>query len=117
MSLIQLLSRPCTIVQRLPSAEKDARGNEIPGERFIETVCEVQQRSRREPGDAGETSDTYWDGYFPADTQLNTGDAVIVDAIGEFELVGDPWQANTGSLAVAHVEATLRRTRGAEDGS
>lgn len=115
MSLTQLLSRPCTIVRRLASADKDAHGNEVPDEQYVETVCEVQQRSRREPGDEGELSDTYWEGYFPTGTAIGTGDAVIVNAIGEFEVVGEPWQANTGSVGVAHVEATLRRTRGPED--
>lgn len=117
MSLSLLLNRPCTIVRRLASGTKDAHGREIPAEEDVATVCEIQQRSRRETGDEGEVSDTFWSAYFPAGTVLNTGDAVIVDGLGQFELVGDPWHADTGSFGVAHVEATVRRTRGPEDGS
>lgn len=101
----------------MASTDRDAHGREIPATGHTETFCDVQQRSRREPGDEGELSDTIWDGFFPPGTVLNTGDAVIVNALGRFELIGDPWSANTGSLGVAHVEATLRRTRGPEDGS
>ena len=74
-----------------------------------ETVCDLQQRQRDEPDPAGELSITTWDIFFPAGTEVDTGDAVIVGSY-VYELLGDPWDANQGSAAVNHVAATVRRT-------
>ena len=86
-------------------------------ETLVETVGELQQTQRTEPGDAGETSDTRWLLVLPAGTVVNTGDAVIVD--GEvYEVVGAPWPARNPRLGVAsHIEASVRRTAGDEGGS
>ena len=46
---------------------------------------------------------------------MNTSDTVIVDG-QEYELVGEPWDArNPRTRAQSHIEATVRRTRGADD--
>jgi hypothetical protein len=111
MTLAQLLNRTCTLVIRSASAEEDDYGNAIEDESSVETVCEIQQRQRSETADEGELSDTSWLGVFPAGTDLRTADAVIVEGLGQFELVGDPWTArNPRTQAESHVEATLRRT-------
>ncbi len=121
MPIAQLLNTPCTIIRRSPSGDEDDYGNEEQKPEDVETVCEVQKQVRRaseEPGDQGELSDTLWTGFFPAGTELRTGDAVRVDALGEFEMVGDPWPVwNPRTKAVSHIEASLRRTVGADEAS
>ena len=117
MPIDLLLNRPVTIVTRTDSGSTDEYGNSIPSETMTETVGELQQVRRDEPGDAGETSDTRWLLVVPAGTVINTGDAVIVDS-EVYEVVGAPWLArNPRTQTVHHVEATLRRTSGDEGGS
>ncbi len=85
---------------------------------MTEIVCEVQQRQRNEDADQGEMSESDWLGIFPVGTELTTADAISVEGLGEFELVGAPWPArNPRTQLASHVEATLRRTAGAADGS
>jgi hypothetical protein len=112
------INRPCLLILREFSASTDDYGNEVPTERGVETVCEIQQRLRQEPGQPGDLSETTWDGFFPAGTKLNSGDAVSVDGLGGFEVIADPWAArNPRTQIESHLEATLKRTRGPEDGS
>ncbi len=129
MSLSQLLSIPCTVHRRSSSVDdekvvagdnRDTYGNPIPpgvdtspvDETYdLETVCELQQRRRDEPGDAGEMSDTFWNLFLPAGVDVDTSDSVTVDGYGSFEVVGDPWPArNPRTRLQHHVEATVRRT-------
>lgn len=117
MTISALLTRPCTVVHRTGSDHTDKYGNEISGEVEATTVCEVQQAQRREPGNEGEVSDVLWAGYFPAGTLLTTADAVRVEGIGTLEVVGEPWTVRSPTGPAHHVEATLRRTAGAEEGS
>lgn len=117
MSLSTLISRPCVIVYRSESGDTDDYGNDLPTETRVDSVCEVQQVRRDEPGDQGETSDTRWDGFFLPGTDLRTADAVEVEGIGTFELVGDPWEADSGSSGVHHAEASLRLVRGSDEAS
>src|SRR5689334_17240639 len=115
--LATLLNRPVTITRRLPSSDTDGYGNEIPDEDTVETVCELQQQQRTEPGDEGELSSTRWLAIFPAGTDLRTGDAIEVDG-ATYEVFGDPWPArNPRTRAESHVEATVVRTAGSEDAS
>jgi hypothetical protein len=119
VTLSQLLSTPCTIVRRSASGTTDEHGNDIPSETTAATVCELQLQPTRasgEPSSAGELSNTLWDLFLPTGTDIRTGDAVVVRG-QEYELVGDPWDATTGSASMHHVEATVRRTVGAEDES
>src|SRR5688572_27552760 len=110
-----LINRPCQILKRLESTTEDRYGNGIPDEAVIDTVCELQQRRRDEPDDQGELSDTYWDLFLPAGTDVNTGDVLIVDG-DRYELFGDPWQArNPRTRVESHIEATVRRTASAGD--
>lgn len=118
MSLSQLLNRTCWIVQRSDDGDTDELGNEKPSEAELESVCEIQQNRRDEDESQGELSASDWLGVFPAGTALDTGDAVIVDGLGRFELIGAPWQVrNPRTQTESHVEATLRRVAGAEDAS
>lgn len=113
-----LINRTCWITRRSESDDTDDFGNEIPTETVTQSVCEVQQQRREEPGDEGELSDTTWVGFFLPTEVLNSGDSVSVEGIGSFELVGDPWTARWPDAQVdSHVEATLRRTEGPADGS
>lgn len=117
MPIDLLMNLPVTIVNRTDSDDVDEYGNAIPTENAMETVGELQQVRRDEPGDAGETSDTRWLLVLPAGTVVNTGDAVIADS-EVYEVVGQPWPArNPRTGVVSHVEATLRRTAGDEGGS
>jgi hypothetical protein len=111
-----LINRPCTIISRSESGDTDELGNDIADVNEVVTVCEVQQRRRDEPDAHGEVSDTLWDGFFLAGTELTTADAVRPEGLGEFELVGDPWPVRDPlTQQESHVEATLRRVAGAED--
>jgi hypothetical protein len=115
MSLTQLLSRDCTVIQRSPSGGSDDYGNIVPTETELDTVCELQQRRRDEPDAAGELSDTDWVAFFPAGTDINTGDALVVSGV-EYEVVGDPWHARNPRTRVAgHVEVSLKKTGGRDE--
>lgn len=117
MTLTALLNRTCTIIRRSESGSTDELGNEIPDEEAVETVCELQQRNRSEQGNQGEVSSTDWLLILPADTDIGTGDAVVVDE-EVYEMVGDPWPArNPRTATESHVEASLRRVVGDEDAS
>jgi hypothetical protein len=116
MSLATLLDKPCLIVSRSDSGSFDAHGNEIPTETTVDTVCELQQQQRLEPATEGELSDTRWVLFLPDGTDIDTSDAVVVDG-KVYELVGDPWDARSGSPDMWHIEASVRRTAGGEQGS
>lgn len=110
MSIADLLTRTVTIVRRSDSGNTDDYGNAIPAETTTDTVGELQQQQRNEPGDQGETSDTRWALFLPAGTEIGTSDTVTVDGQA-FEMVGDPWTVRdpeTGSDS--HLECTVRRT-------
>jgi hypothetical protein len=113
MTLTSLLSRSGTILSRTAGTALDTYGEPLQGTTSTAVACEVQQVQSDEPGDQGEFSVTGWKGYFPTGTTLDTGDAVSVSGMGTFEVVGEPWDANSGSSAVHHMEVSLRRTAGA----
>lgn len=115
--LSTLINRPCTIWSRSASTDVDELGDAIDDETATETVCELQQHQRSEPGDQGEFSDTGWLLFLLPGTALDTSDQVEVDG-QVFEVVGAPWEVrNPRTQTVSHIEATLRRTAGAEGGS
>lgn len=117
MTLAKLINTPCTIVRKSASGTEDVYGNLIPSEEEIDAVCEVQQKDRGEQPE-GEPADADWLGIFPAGTDLDANDSVIVDGLGGFELIGAPWPArNPRTRAASHIEATLRRVAGAGAGS
>lgn len=108
MTITSLLTRSGTILSRTAGTATDAYGNVIQGTTSVAVMCEIQQQRREEPGEEGEFSVTEWVGFFPTGTAIDTGDQV--SAMGSiFEVVGDPWDATTGSTAVHHVEATLKK--------
>lgn len=80
----------------------------------VETVCEVQQRVRREPTDGGEVSITEWVGYFLPEDTIGTADTVELDDLGTFRVEGAPWIARDPlTQSDSHLEATLAQIRGA----
>lgn len=114
MSIASLLNRSGTILSRTAGTAIDAYGNATQGTTPTAVDCEIQQTRRSEPGEEGEFSVTEWVGFFPIGTTLDTGDQVVcTSAGGTFEVVGAPWNADSGSSAVHHLEATLKRTAGA----
>jgi hypothetical protein len=113
VSLASLMSRNAIIIRRNLSGSTDIYGDDAKTESVISTTCELQQEERTEEG-GGAISETRWVGFFPVSLDLQSEDAVEVDGY-EYELVGDPWVADTGNVAVHHLEATLRRVRGTED--
>lgn len=114
--LSNLLNRRCTIITRTASGDEDDYGNDLPGETVTETVCEIQQRQRDEPGDQGELSVTGWLLILPAGTLIRTGDSVVIDGGHEYEVVGDPWPLrNPRTQQESHIEASVRRTAGDEE--
>lgn len=115
MTITALINQPCTLVHRADSGTQDDYGNETVAESTRSTVCSIQQTRRSEPGDQGEVSDTTWMVFLLPDESLHTGDQVIVST-ETYEVTGDPWRAfNPRTGSVSHVEATVRRTAGAED--
>ncbi len=113
--LSDIVNKPCTLVQRLPGTDEDELGNEIPTEDDIRTVCEIQQIRSIEPGSVGEAAITTWQVFLLPGYSVRTGDALLVDDHGEFEFVGDGWDAVTGSDEVHHVEAEAKQTKLPED--
>lgn len=111
---MSLIATPCTLVRRTDAGTDDIYGNEQRTETLVTTTCSLQQTRREEPDAAGEASETTWSLFLPTGTAIDTGDGVVVnDAV--YEVIGQPWDADEGSAAVNHVEATLRRVAGAED--
>lgn len=116
MSLTSLINRPCLLIRRSESGDTDDYGNDIATETIVATVCEIQQIRRTEPATEGELSQGDWVAFFLPGTALDTSDAIEVDGLGTFELVGGPWVVrNPRTQQESHVEASLRRTAGAED--
>jgi hypothetical protein len=117
MPLPHLLTRTAWLIRRTDSGDTDDYGNDIPDEIQFEERCEVQQDRRTEQPE-GAPAKTDWLGFFPADTDLDASDAVVVDGLAEFEVVGEPWTVrNPRTRVPSHVEATLRRVGGSEGGS
>ena len=98
----------CTIVSRTAGTATDDYGNVTAGTATSTVACDIQQVRRTEPGEQGEMSVTEWMGFFPSGTVLDTSDAVTEATLGTFEVVGRPWDANTDSDAINHVEVTLK---------
>ena len=112
-----MINRTCTVIRRSESGSTDDYGNDVATETTSVTVCELQQLRRDEKEDSGEVSRDTWTVFFHADEDIETGDAVVVDG-QTFELIGDPWEARNPRTGVtSHIEATARRTAGAEDAS
>jgi hypothetical protein len=113
--LSNLINRPCSVIRRLASDQTDQYGDEIPVEEVIETVCELQQHQRKEPGAEGELSDTDWIAFFLPGIDIRTGDVLVVDQ-ERYEMVGDPWVArNPRSQNASHIECSARRTVATDD--
>lgn len=114
-----LINRPCTLILRDATGTVDDDGEEVTQVTELETVCELQQRSRTEDDEQGELSDTTWALYLLPDAgrHLDSGDAVVIDS-DVYEVVGSPWVARNPLMqADSHVEATVRRTAGQADAS
>lgn len=117
MSLSQLINRNCTIIRKTSSGSIDELGNVVDAETSVATVCEIQQTT------ADEVQNTEWGsaeykGFFPAGTELDTGDVVEVDDLGTLEVVGLPARRwNPRIQTEQFVRAWLHQTAGAEDSS
>jgi hypothetical protein len=115
--LSQLLNTPCVITRNLPGSTEDEFGNEIPQTDEIETVCELQQQQRSEPGNEGELSVTTWLLVLPAGTVLRTSDKIEIGG-DVYEVEGDPWAVrNPRTQTDSHVEATVTRSAGGQETS
>jgi len=113
--LTELMNLPVTIVRRSASGVEDDYGNEIPAETSIQTVCEFQQKARGEEDE--NLASTQYMLFLPAGTDIDAGDVVVIEGL-EYQMAGDPWFArDPESQTNSHVEATLVRTSGSEDGS
>jgi hypothetical protein len=101
----------CSVVSRNTAGTAvDVYGNVTPANSgTVSVACDIQQIRRAEPGDEGELSVTEWMAFFPTGTVVDTSDQITEATLGTFEVVGDPWDANTGSAAVDHVAATLKK--------
>lgn len=105
---MSFMEQTCTIVSRTAGTATDVYGNQTSGTATSTVACEIQQIRRSEPGEQGEFSVTEWMGFFPSGTTITTAATVSEASLGTFEVVGRPWDANLGSDAVNHVEATLK---------
>lgn len=112
MSLAALLNRPLTVLLRTDSSAVDEAGDTVYDETPVDVLGELQQIRRDEPT-GEEFSDTSWNLYLPAGTQISAGD-VVLDGDDAYEVVGSPWEArNPRTQTVSHIEATLRQTAAA----
>jgi hypothetical protein len=112
-----VINRPATLLRRVQAGE-DAHGNPQHDVEETAVLCELQQR-RRSEHEAGvdDLSDTLWDLYLPAGTESDAGDAIRIDGF-TYELMGAPWEARDPfTQRFKHIEATVRRTAGSEDGA
>jgi hypothetical protein len=117
MSLAELLSTPVTISRKIASGKTDEYGDEIPEVETVQAVGELQQQKREERGDQGEVSTTDWVLFLPAGTDIRTGDAVTI-GVDQYQMVGDPWAVkNPRAGDISHIEASVRRVAGSEEGS
>jgi hypothetical protein len=105
-----LMQTPCVIVRRTDHGAIDDYGDAILTESLVEAICDLQQQSRTETNGVVTTS---WVIFFPIGTEVDSGDSILVKDV-EYEVEGDPWEADQGSEAVNHVVATLRRAAGVE---
>lgn len=105
---MSLLNKTCSIISRT-AGTADIYGNVTQGiAGTVSVACDIQQIRRTEPSEEGEFSVTEWAAFFPSGTALDTGDLVTESSLGTFEVIGRPWDADQGSVAVNHVEATLK---------
>lgn len=108
-----LIRRPCTLVKR-PVASKSRYGNPTRDSIDVQTVCELQQRTRDEIGEQSEVSTSDWMAFFLPTEVVGREDRLIVD--GEtYEMVGGPWPVThppTGR--VSHIEASVRLIKGTQ---
>lgn len=113
MSLASLINRPCVLRHRTGGTMVDRDGNEIPEVVEIDTVCELQQRQRRENEE--QIGDATWVAFFRPGETIGSGDEVVVDGV-VYQVEGDPWPVRSPRVGTLHhVEATLRRMAGALD--
>ena len=113
MSLASLINRPVTLRHKTGGTSIDRDGNEIPEVVEIDTVCELQQRQRRENEE--QIGDATWVAFFLPGETIGSGDELVVDNV-VYQVEGDPWPArNPRTQQASHIEATLRRMAGALD--
>lgn len=114
MSVDDLMNRPMAIVRRTVGEDLDAYGNPLYDTQSVDVVGELQQIRRDEPT-GEEFSDTWWNLFLPAGTDIRSDDVVLVDD-EDYQVVGDPaaWR-NPRTQTVKYVWATLRRTAAAGD--
>lgn len=110
MGVNRMIKTPCVVLRR-PAGEEEEFGQPDPKPEEVETRCALQQQRRTEHDAAGELSDTLWNLFLPFGTEIGTGDSVRVED-REYDVVGEPWQAQEGSRSLWHVAATVRRTEG-----
>lgn len=107
-----MINTPCIIIRRGPATDAFYEERD---EELVDTVCELQQRQRSEPGDEGDLSKTIWDVFFLIDTPtFDSGDGLLIGD-DEYEFEGKPWKASSSSGCVDHIEATAIQTVGAGD--
>jgi len=109
MSAERMMKTPCTILQRVPTGEKDRHGDVITKLVEVETYCSLQKVRGAEHEDGGEVPDTSWLLWLPWGTAIDSGAAVRAKG-RQYEVVGDPWDVDEGSRSLWHVEAAVRRT-------
>lgn len=113
MTVEALMNKPCTIIRRETSADRDEYGDEIREETTESTSCEIQQLGSNEPGD--EAASTTYTLFLPADTQIDQDDGVVIDG-HLYELTGVPdLVRNPRTQQDSHLEVILRRAAGADD--
>lgn len=112
-----LINRPATLIRRTESGETDDYGNDIPNEDPVEIVAEVQQQDRSEPSQHPDVSNSNWLAFFQPGTVVHAADSLIVDGV-EYEVLGEPWPVRDPLSTLGdHIEATVRRVAGDEEGA
>ena len=106
--LARLLTRPCTLVRRVPS-DPDVYGDPTWSEAHTDTLCYAEQSVASEPSDPHYQADE-WRVLLDSTAVVDGLDAVVIDGL-RFEVIGPPWMAkDPRTNADHHVELRARRT-------
>lgn len=106
MSVIGLMTQPCTVLQEQPSVDDYDSTPTTPLE--LETVCHLEQTAATE-GFEGEAEESEWRAFLPGSVDLRGQDRIEIGG-SMFELAGDPWPVRNARLGtISHLEVRLKR--------
>lgn len=107
-----MINRPCTITRQVETDETGDYGRKKTRPVSVDTVCEIQLAQQREAeAEEGDRTDTLFDGFFLAGTEIDATAQIRVHDTDEiYDVVGDaPTWRNPRTQTLSHIEVPLRR--------